>query len=97
MNIGSIMTMLFSLAGTALSAGWPGLIALGVTALGGLLALRWAINHFNSQVDASDQERAGADAGQTAVGLANQADQGRSDLDELEKQSPPTHGEEPQK
>lgn len=86
--IGAIPGMIGSIAG----AGWPAVILLGLMGIGGVWGITALIQKINKSVDKKDLSKAGADAGNTAVDLANQAKKVRDELDRLEKENPPTDG-----
>lgn len=93
MNWSSVATMLISFLGTLSSAGPWGIGAMVLGAGGVLGAIAYLIGGWNKNVDASDIDRAGADAGNTAVDLKNQADANRTyeqnQRDEILKKGPP--------
>lgn len=81
-----IITICVAFLGTLSGSGPWGIAAM---ALGGgtiaYLATR-AIKSFNKSVDASDDARAGADAGQTAQDLKMQADANREWIEKKKKE-----------
>jgi hypothetical protein len=85
MNWISILTMIGSLFATLSSAGPWGIAAmvLGFIGSGGVVA--YLIGKWNKSVDAGDIDRSGADAGNTAVDLKNQADANR-EFERLERE-----------
>lgn len=93
MNWMNILTMLTAFVGTLSSAGPWGIGAMVVGGLGVVGAIGYLISGWNKNVDAGDLERAGADAGNTAVDLKNQADANREferrEREEIEKKGPP--------
>lgn len=96
MNFSTIISIITSLAGSALSAGWPGVAALGglailvPTAL--IIAWKVFVGNLNSRIDGQDTQSAGADAGNTAIDLANQGRAVSIGLDAQEKSDLPTDG-----
>lgn len=84
--LGSLPGVIAALAG----AGWPGVIALSLGGIATLLGLGYLVSRINKMIDARDSQNAGADAGETATNLANQAQENRTQLDELENIDPPT-------
>jgi hypothetical protein len=93
MNWLAIAQFAASFIGTLSSAGPWGIAAM-VLGSGGIIAgVAYLISKWNKSVDAGDLERSGADAGNTAVDLKNQADANRDyenqSRDEILKQGPP--------
>lgn len=89
---GAILSGLLGLLGAAAGASWAGVAALGVMGLGLPLAWTLLVKKFNGWGDTRDLERAGADAGKTAVDLRNQGRQVTNGLDEAQRADPPTEG-----
>lgn len=96
MSFSTIISMITSLVGGALSAGWPGVAALGLLAIlvPTALLVSWKIfvGNLNSRIDGQDQQSAGADAGNTSIDLANQGRAVSNGLDAQEKADLPTDG-----
>jgi hypothetical protein len=96
----SLATLLSVGAGVISSvagAGWPGIIMLGI--LGAALPFGWSklVGIFNGWADSRDADRAGTDAGATAVDMANQGHAVNAGLNQLEQSDPPTAGFPPEK
>lgn len=72
-NLFKILPSLLSLFG---GAGPWSLVAMGVAALGAVASIAFLIKKNNDRIDGQERERAGADAGQTAVDLRQQAESG---------------------
>jgi hypothetical protein len=93
MDWASIIAMLLSFVSALSNAGPWGIGAMVLGALGVVGSLAYLIGGWNKSVDARDTERSGADAGQTAVDLKNQADANRKYEDaqrnEILKKGPP--------
>lgn len=90
--VGGVVSAVAAVAGAAAGAGWPGVVALALVGLSLPLGLSWLVNRFNGWSDNRDQVRAGSDAGNTAVDLANQGQQVSSGLDSSQAANPPTEG-----
>ncbi len=88
-TMSTIVGLVSSLAGGALGAGWPGVVALAALGFGAFFGINMLIKAVNRRTATGDLERAGAAAGETAVGLANQASGNRTDMKDLEKEHPP--------
>lgn len=73
----SAAQILISFFGTLASSGPWGILAMLLGAGGVVGAISYLIGKFNKSVDARDLEKAGADAGNSAVELKNQADANR--------------------
>ena len=92
LNWSSILSSLPGLIATLASAGPWGIAAMVLG--GGALAYVFGvfIKNMNKKVDAADMARAGADAGETAKDLKNQADGNRDwirqKLEEQRKEGP---------
>lgn len=86
--LGTIISIVTGLASAALGAGPWGIGALALLGLGSGFGLNALIKAFNRRVDGRDQGNAGADAGNTAVDMANQASGNLADLADLKKQIP---------
>lgn len=86
--IGPIVGLLTAAAG----AGWPGVVAMGLLGVG--LPFLWSqvVGMFNRWADGRDLNRAGSDAGNTAVEIKNQGQDVRQGLDDLQSGSPPSDG-----
>lgn len=89
---GALLSGLMGLLGTAAGAGWPGVIALALVGLSVPFAWSQLVRVFNAWADKRDLERAGADAGNTAVDLANQGRGVSQGLDRGQLADPPTDG-----
>lgn len=93
MNWPSIATMLISFLGTLSGAGPWGIGAMILGAGGVIGAIAYLIAGWNKNVDSGDIQRSGADAGNTAVELKNQADENRQyeqdQRNKISKQGPP--------
>jgi hypothetical protein len=77
MNWTGIAQVLISALASMAGAGPWGVAAM-VLGLGAVVGgVAFLIGKWNKKVDAGDLERAGADAGETAVDLKNQADRNR--------------------
>lgn len=77
------------IAGLA-GAGWPGVIAMLLGGFGLVFGIDLGIKKLNKMIDGRDSDNAGADAGNTAVDLANQGAGNRQDIAALEQSDPPT-------
>jgi hypothetical protein len=84
--LGGLPGFIAGLAG----AGWPGVIAMVLGGVGLVVGLSAIISKLNKMIDSRDQESAGADAGKTAVEIANQAAGNRQDMSDIRNQDPPT-------
>jgi predicted lipid-binding transport protein (Tim44 family) len=91
-GVGGILSGLLGLLGAAAGAGWPGVIALAGLGLSVPIIGVVLVKYFNAWSDKRDLERAGADAGKTAVDLANQGHAVSAGLDSAQKADPPTEG-----
>ena len=81
-----ILSLAVGLMGSLSGAGPWGIGAM-VLGLGGLgFFANRLIRQFNAGVDADDDARAGADAGETAQDLKNQADDNRDYMSEKRKE-----------
>lgn len=91
--IGGVVTGLIS---AALGSSLYGLIAIGVlgviAGIGGPLLWRRLVGGWNANIDSRDQANAGADAGNTAIDIANQGRAVSTGLDAQEKADLPTDG-----
>jgi hypothetical protein len=85
-----VLGALLGVIGGAAGSGWPGVIALVGLGVAFPVIYTMLVKYFNSRIDARDLEKAGADAGKTAVDLKNQGEQAGKTLDELQKKFPPT-------
>lgn len=96
MSFSQILSMIVSLAGSALSAGWPGVAALGLLAVlvptGLIVGWKVFVGNLNSRIDGQDTQNAGADAGNTSIDLANQGRAVSTGLDAQQKADLPTDG-----
>jgi hypothetical protein len=96
MSFSTIISIITSLAGGALSAGWPGVVALVLLAIlvptGLVFSWKVIVGNLNSRIDGQDTQNAGADAGNTAIDLANQGREVSIGLDAKAKADPPTDG-----
>lgn len=90
--VGGVLSLVAGLVGAAAGAGWPGVVALALVGLAAPLGLGWLVKKFNGWSDGRDQERAGSDAGNTAVNLAGQAGSVAPGLDSSQAANPPTAG-----
>lgn len=92
----SILAAILGLLGAAAGAGWPGVVALAIVGValgaGAPAALQVLIRIANGSIDRRDQERAGADSGNTAADLKNQGDTVRQELEAAQAANPPTDG-----
>lgn len=89
---GSLIGGGISAVGAIAGAGWPGLIMLGALGIATPFLWKFIVGMFNRWADTRDQERAGADAGNTAVDMANQGREVTGGLDGAQKADPPTKG-----
>lgn len=91
-GVGGILSAVLGVVGAAAGAGWPGVVALAALGLAMPLGLGVLVKAFNAWSDRRDLDRAGADAGNTAVDLANQGREVTKGLDQAQKVDPPTDG-----
>lgn len=91
-GLGSLISGLLAVLGSAAGAGWPGVVALVLVGLAVPFGWNILVGMANDWSDKRDQERAGADAGNTAVDLQNQGRGVSTGLDGAQKNAPPTEG-----
>lgn len=70
-NLFKILPSLLSLFG---NAGPWSLVVMGVAAIGAAFGVGYLIKKNNDRIDSQERERAGADAGNTAVDLRQQSE-----------------------
>ncbi len=88
--MGPIVGAATGLVSSALGAGWPGIIALALTAVTLYAGLQFLVRWINKNVDARDLKDAASDSANTAIDIKNQAAEVRHDLDSLEQSDPPS-------
>lgn len=90
--IGIAQMFITFFAGLAGAGPW-GIAAMAIGGIGVLGTVAFLIGKWNKSVDSGDLDRSGADAGNTAVDLKNQADRNREfekrEKEEIEKTGPP--------
>lgn len=93
-NLFKILPSLLTLFG---NAGPWSLAAMGVAALGAVFGVGYLIKKNNDRIDSQERDRAGADAGNTAVDLRQQSEANaeweRAHWEQFQK-NPPKQGEE---
>jgi hypothetical protein len=89
---GTLITSAVSLISGVLGAGPWGIVGMALLAIGSIFGINKLVGYINGKIDARDNERAGADAGQTSVDLTNQVSNNAQAIKNEETMNPPTKG-----